>query len=57
MNASSAIGKKNRTALVLLLLAVAAAFALLTLPAYTFTSSVYSLKSPKAAKTAMHVRP
>ena len=46
MNASSAIGKKNRTALVLLLLAVAAAFALLTLPAYTFTSGVYSLKSP-----------
>ena len=43
MNAS--VRKNNRTALALLLAALAAAYFLLALPAYDFTSSVYTKKS------------
>ncbi len=42
---TSLLPKKNRTALTLLLLALLVAGFLLTLPAYVFTTSVYSVKS------------
>ncbi len=45
MNDRKTVGKRNRTALALLFLALAAVAVLLSLPAYRFTSSVYTKKS------------
>ena len=45
MNEPKAIAKKNRTALVLMLLALVLTAAVLSLPAYQFTSSMYTKKS------------
>lgn len=45
MNERKLIAKKNRTALAVMLLAIAAVVVLLSLPAYKFTSSVYTKKS------------
>ena len=45
MNLSESIKKKNRTALLLLLISVVLAAVILSLPAYKFTSSVYTKKS------------
>ena len=45
MNERKLIAKKNRTALAVMLLAIVAVVVLLSLPAYKFTSSVYTKKS------------